>query len=379
MATFNSASKSSRLLQSKRYTILPSDFQEAYTSVLDINASEIYTEEGGIVSSNLPFSGSSQDGNILVSGSSNILKYFYKLELSPSDTITSGKYLTWFAITGSVNGESSRGYYSASSAQVIQNDQGTNWISNKYAIPSLAGNKAETPGSNPGTPGYNIYLQKGSSPVDVTQVDDADYQFDYKTGVIQYINESNAPNAQSSAGTNRLYLSGYQYIGQTLDQFISLGSGGGSGDGFPFSGSAQITGSLNITGSGIIIDSNSDTPSLTFKESGLVSGAVKTSGGNLIFDASSGTEQARITPAGNFGIGTPTPSEKLTVAGNALITGSLTITSSLNDIFLIKSGSVDLLKMSSSGALVFADLPTAPSPVAGGMFYSSSNFYVGVE
>jgi hypothetical protein len=35
--------------------------------------------------------------------------------------------------------------------------------------------------------------------------------------------------------------------------------------------------------------------------------------------------------------------------------------------------------MSSSGALVFGDLQHTPSPVVGGLFYSSSAFYVGVE
>ena len=68
MATFASASKSNRLLQSKRYTIANTDSQEAYTNVLDINASEIYIQESAITSSGIPYSGSSQNGLFLNSG-----------------------------------------------------------------------------------------------------------------------------------------------------------------------------------------------------------------------------------------------------------------------------------------------------------------------
>ena len=65
--------------------------------------------------------------------------------------------------------------------------------------------------------------------------------------------------------------------------------------------------------------------------------------------------------------------------GLTSLTGSLELTGSVNTIFLIKSGSIDLLKISSSGALVLGDLQHTPPPVAGGMFYSASNFYVGTE
>ena len=65
--------------------------------------------------------------------------------------------------------------------------------------------------------------------------------------------------------------------------------------------------------------------------------------------------------------------------GLAQLSGSLQITGSTENIFLIKSGSVDLLRVSSSGAIVFGDLQHTPPPVAGGFFYSSSAFYVGVE
>ncbi len=55
---FDKNIKSSRLLQSKRYTEATFDSQEAFTSVLDINANEIYTQQNLIPSSSIPYSGS---------------------------------------------------------------------------------------------------------------------------------------------------------------------------------------------------------------------------------------------------------------------------------------------------------------------------------
>ena len=225
--------------------MLDSDFQEAFTSVLDINSSEIYTEQASLPTSSLPYSGSSQNLQYITSGSSEIAQFWYRLEMSPSDTITSGKHLTWFTLSGSVEDV---GYESASSAQVIQANQMVSFISNKYAQPSLAGNKTED-----GTPGYNVTIRKGSDNTDgnSARVDDTAFVFDYKTGILQFIDSTAAPDAvaYSSIGSNRMWFSGYQYQGQTLDQFVASGSGGGSGAGFPFSGSALITGSLLVSGS----------------------------------------------------------------------------------------------------------------------------------
>ena len=59
MATLDSGSKSSRLLASRRYTHdTLTAAQEAFTNVLDLQSSEIYTEAGYIPSSGLPYSGS---------------------------------------------------------------------------------------------------------------------------------------------------------------------------------------------------------------------------------------------------------------------------------------------------------------------------------
>jgi hypothetical protein len=250
MATFASASKSNRLLQSKRYTIADSDSQEAYTNVLDLNASEVYIQQNAITSSGIPYSGSSQDGLFLTSGSSNvqIARYFFRHQLSPTavrvDSNT--RYNTFFFMSGSgftlgteVDPQLIGGGGAAS-------NQLTNFISNKYAAANLAANTAE---ASSGT-AYNVVVFKGSSadPADGSVVSAGEYQFDYKTGVLQFKNNSTAP---TTAADNKIFMTAYQYVGQTLDSFVGAlsGSAGGSGAGFPFSGSAVITGSLAVSGS----------------------------------------------------------------------------------------------------------------------------------
>ena len=65
--------KSNRLLASRRYTHESfTDAQESFTEVLDLGASEVYTQTHKITSSGLPFSGSSQQGQFHVVGGDNI-------------------------------------------------------------------------------------------------------------------------------------------------------------------------------------------------------------------------------------------------------------------------------------------------------------------
>ena len=62
--------KSNRLLESRRYTHETLDnFQESFTSVLDINASEIYSQTDLIYTASLPYSASGQNLNVYYSGS----------------------------------------------------------------------------------------------------------------------------------------------------------------------------------------------------------------------------------------------------------------------------------------------------------------------
>ncbi len=64
MGLIDSGSKSNRLLASRRFTSTDlNTSQEAFTEVLDLQSSEIYTQGTSITSSGLPYSGSAHSGN----------------------------------------------------------------------------------------------------------------------------------------------------------------------------------------------------------------------------------------------------------------------------------------------------------------------------
>jgi hypothetical protein len=257
---FVSASFSNRKLQDRRFTVPISlaggtiglaDSQEAFTSTLAISSDEIFTDDRYIPSSSLPFSGSSQNGFIVSASRTDptlagqddlpILKFWYRKQLTPGSTtsITDTKKETWFFLTGSL---------SEVSEQIIDASQVTDFISPKFGSPAISLAFAE---DNP--PGYNIkvYTSNTATPGsgDYTSVDAINYTFDYKTGVLIFNSNTAAPSS-----TQYVWATVYQYVGRTLRSQIEDNSigGGGSGTGFPFSGSAVITGSLLISGSGNI-------------------------------------------------------------------------------------------------------------------------------
>ena len=87
MAAIDSGSKSSRLLASRRYTHdTLTSAQESFTKVLDLQASEIYTQASYIKSSGLPFSGSSQISATQTVSGSSVMKYWYRQKLTKSNT-----------------------------------------------------------------------------------------------------------------------------------------------------------------------------------------------------------------------------------------------------------------------------------------------------
>ncbi len=198
---FASSSKSNRLLQSLRYTIATADNTEAYANVLDLNATEVYTQQQYIPSSSLPYSGSSQHLEFItasIDGTDvNIAQYYHRVQLTRSDrNLGNSKSQAWLAISGSgydPSGEST-------DTQLISSNQLTDWLSNKYAAPSLAISNAEAP-----TPGYNVSVRVNGSAVT------SGWQFDYKTGVLQFTSEAAAP-----ATTATVLVSGYRYVGKTL-------------------------------------------------------------------------------------------------------------------------------------------------------------------
>ena len=147
-------------------------------------------------------------------------------------------------------------------------------------------------------------------------------------------------------------------------------------NGFHSKGDSEITGSLTITnpitGSNILLTSSIIDFNTEVSRSAQAAGF----GGGGGIPGGSDT-QVQFNDGGSFG-GDPRFIFAKTT-GLTQLSGSLQITGSTDNIFLIKSGSVDLLRVSSSGAIVFGDLQHTPPPVAGGFFYSSSAFYVGVE
>ena len=72
--------------------------------------------------------------------------------------------------------------------------------------------------------------------------------------------------------------------------------------------------------------------------------------------------------------------------GSADITGSLQVTGSTVfstqeggvDFFTIKSGSVDPIKFNGEGVMQFAGLNFTPTPIDGGIFFSASQFWLGI-
>jgi hypothetical protein len=196
MAAINNTFKSARLLQSRRYTHDTfTDAQEAFTSTLDINASEVYIDANLIPTSSLPFSGSGQSGNIYSSAGQDVLKYWYRQPLTKSDTNNE----VWFFLNPS-------GSNSGIGAQLIDANQQTNFVSPKYSVPALANANTED-----ATPGYGVKVIVAG-----TQVSVNNYVFDYKTGVVQF-----ATSALMPSNGQVVTITAYQYVGRKLSDYIS--------------------------------------------------------------------------------------------------------------------------------------------------------------
>ena len=243
MAKIDSGSKSSRLLASRRYTHdTYTTAQESFTNVLDVQASEVYTQASKIPSSGLPFSGSSQSGSFYSAEGENIMKYYYRHKLTKSNVNNE----TWFVLspTGSDSGVG---------AQLINDNQEVNFISPKYSVSSLATSTTED-----STPGYLATLFKSSAISHSLQtgsldgddiVSTNDYVFDYKTGIIQFVNSSSAP-----PDTHYLYITVNQYVGTTLSTGLEL-SGNISGSGYVLT--KHVSASGDVVADGDVIAYNS--------------------------------------------------------------------------------------------------------------------------
>ena len=196
MGQIDSGSKSNRLLASRRYTHNTfTAAQEAFTNVLDLRSEEIYTQAQHITGSSLPFSGSSQNASTVTINDNNITKYWYRHKLTKSNV--NNEVWLFLNPTGSDSGVGS---------QLINDGQQTNFISPKYSVSSLANSTTED-----STPGYLAVVLKSTS-LNSGSLDSGDivstndYQFDYKTGVLQFLNSSVDPT-----DSQYVYMTVYQY------------------------------------------------------------------------------------------------------------------------------------------------------------------------
>ena len=272
---YNSADRSERILQSRRFTTdqigTPA---EAFTQVLDLGVSEIYLDTQYIPtgSSQLFFSGSS-GANLITSASVvdptinsdlPILKYWYRQKLWRGKN--AGREVYFFrqseppALDSQVFSDS-----------VIESDQVTNFISPKYILPAQAGRVTEN--TLPNLTGYKVTVYKSTSAtaggITEAAVTDDRFVFDYKTGVLSWI------DGQAPASNQYVYMTAYQYVGRTIqDQlvggytgsftgdfdgiFTGIGSGSFSGS---FEGSADLN-SLTVTGTATLTGNTDRTGTL---------------------------------------------------------------------------------------------------------------------
>ena len=231
MGQIDSGSKSNRLLASRRYTHNTfNTAQESFTNVLDLRSEEIYTRAHLIPSSSLPHSGSSQKMAVFSKNGQNVTKYWYRHKLTKSNTNNE----VWFFLnpTGSDSGVG---------AQLINDNQEVNFISPKYGTSALANTTAED-----STPGYLAVVYKSTATNTSSLgggdiVSTNDYQFDYKTGVLQFRSSTVDPT-----DSQYLYMSVYQYVGQNLRTGLEI-EGPFTASNMSFGG--DVTGSSSSTGS----------------------------------------------------------------------------------------------------------------------------------
>ena len=355
MATLDKEKKSSRLLASRRYTHETlTAAQESFTNVLDLQASEIYTQAGYIPSSDLPFSGSSQQASTHTVSGSSVLKYWYRQKLTKSNTNNE----VWFFLnpTGSDSGIG---------AQLIDDNQQVNFISPKYSLSSLATSTTED-----ATPGYLATLLKSTS-TDSGSLSGDDivstnnYTFDYKTGVVQFLNSSVDPT-----DSDYLYMTVYQYVGTTL------------ATGLDIRGNVSASNML-LTGTIRLGDADTDSIQVQAEYSGSMIpdvdnafdlGETGKEWKDLHIDGTANIDSLAVTDA--FTYGSTTWNEN---AGALQVTGSDFFFKSTGGGFDIYDNS-DALMFKIENKVAVLGARETPSAQAGGIFYSSSDaFYFGYE
>ena len=334
MGFIDNAIKALRLLGGRRYTNDSSNTaQEAFDRTIDIGALDVYTQDNAIPTSSLPFSGSSQQTSTFSTQGSDVMKYYFRQRLTRSN-VANDVFFFMFP-TGSTSGVT---------PQLIQDDQQTSFISPKYSVSALANANTED-----STPGYNVKVFKSTSlnsgslgGGDV--VSSNDYQFDYKTGVLQF---------ESALASNlEVYMTAYQYTGKTLDQ------------GANFSGDIVIN---SVSSS--LIPANDDKHDI---------GTSAKQWKDLFIDGTANIDTLSLTDGFTYGgVTFNENSNALSVTGSKF---ELKATDS-SDLFTVFNNNDEISVQFDDKVIVLgAKTGANPTPVAGGLFYSGSDaFYLGFE
>jgi len=361
---FISSSFSNRKLQDRRFTTNQvGDSQEAFASVLSIGSNEVFTDTRYILTSSLPFSGSSQDGLIasasrvdanITPGSADdlaISKYWFQKELTPGATAVSSRNETFFFLTGALD---------SVSEQTIHSSQVTNFLSPKFGEASIGLAHAEN-----ANPGYNVRVyitNNDSQPGDggTGAVEAANYVFDYKTGVLSFVNNSVAPTT-----SQYVWISAYQYVGRTLQSQLTDGtlSGGdtvslhiSASEGTGFSLTNNATSSFESGSAGITVTATSATNKIT----------IGASTDNVTFNTvNASTINADIIEASEYIV-----SSSITYMTQSFSGGSTIFGDSIDDTHLF-TGSLKL-----TGSLI-ADIATTTSERTPLVIDSNGNITVG--
>jgi hypothetical protein len=381
MSSIDNTKKSARFLQSRRYTHdTYTDAQEAFTSVLDINADEVYIDQGLIPYSGLPYNSSGNHLSVYSASGQQVMKYYYRYKMTKSDLNNEA----WFFLvpTGSTSGIG---------AQIIDAGQQTNFISPKYSIPSLANANTED-----ATAGYGVKVfvsTNATTPASGDQVSVNNYTFDYKTGVLQFTTSAVAPS-----GVQYVYISAYQYVGRKLSSQITNGGTiydilKPTGSIYSTTNDLVVTGSLivtngvsgsftgdgtnlyNVPASGVVglnlsqiadggaTASISNTEGLRVNRSTEITGSLIVTSGSAIFNSQVTAEGSDLvlTSGSNFILqdnGLVDITGSVTIKGNLRVEGTTTLVQTLDSNMesLIVSGAMNIVKNEISGQIVSASL-----------------------
>ena len=251
--------------------------------------------------------------------------------------------------------------------------QQTNFISPKYSLSSLANANTED-----STPGYNVKVFKSTSlnsgslgGSDV--VSSNDYQFDYKTGVLQF---------ESALSSNEIvYMSVYQYVGTTLATGLNV-DGDITANNYIVSSSITNITTQELSGSSKFGDTIDDTHQFTGSLS--ISGSFTPTKDDIMDLGSSTFQWKDLYVDGTANIDTLSLTDGFTYNGvtfNTSGSSHLSISGSSFDLkatnsdnlFTLYNNSDEISVQLDDKVIVLGARSTPPTAVAGGMYYSGSD------